>query len=156
MNSRPFFRLSILCCLHRYANKTNANALHQKMLAFNHILSSQRITIERAFGILVRKWGILWRPISFGLPKVAKVVRVCAMLHNICVDRWLRLNPVRYKKDGQMWPDEAGEWGGDDLSPDDEEILARLHNNYVEERSVENSLRNLLMENIYDSGLRAG
>jgi hypothetical protein len=55
-----------------------------------------------------------------------------------------------------MWPDEAGEWGEDDLSPDDEEILARLHNNYVAERNVENSLRNLLMENIYDSGLRAG
>jgi hypothetical protein len=34
-----------------------------KMLAFNHILSSQRITIELAFGVLIRRWGILWRPI---------------------------------------------------------------------------------------------
>lgn len=80
---------------------------------------------------------------------------VCNATQNL-LDRWLRLNPVRYKKDGQLWPDEAGEWGEDDLSPDDEEIITRLHNNYVEERSVENSLRNLLMENIYDSGLRAG
>ena len=30
-----------------------------KMLSFIHILSCQRITIERAFGILVCRWGIL-------------------------------------------------------------------------------------------------
>lgn len=78
------------------------------------------------------------------------------MLHNVCVDRWLRLNPVRYKKEGQMWPDEAGDWGDDDLSPDDDEIIARLHNTHVEERSVESSIRKLLMEDIYESGLRAG
>ena len=55
-----------------------------------------------------------------------------------------------------MWPDEAGDWGDDDLSPDDDEIIARLHNTYVEERSVESSIRKLLMEDIYESGLRAG
>ena len=36
------------------------------------------------------------------LIKVAKIVRVCAMIYNVCVDRWLRKNPVRYKKEGQM------------------------------------------------------
>eukprot|EP00602_Paraphysomonas_sp_CaronLab_P012283 CAMPEP_0185042836 /NCGR_PEP_ID=MMETSP1103-20130426/42581_1 /TAXON_ID=36769 /ORGANISM="Paraphysomonas bandaiensis, Strain Caron Lab Isolate" /LENGTH=363 /DNA_ID=CAMNT_0027582967 /DNA_START=56 /DNA_END=1144 /DNA_ORIENTATION=- len=34
--------------------------LYLKMKAFNNLLSSQRITIERAFGMLVRKFGILW------------------------------------------------------------------------------------------------
>ena len=70
------------------AKRTNL-PLYYKMLAFNNVLSSQRITIERAFGILVRRWGILWRPISFSLCRVAKIARVCAILHNICVDRWL-------------------------------------------------------------------
>ena len=164
-NTNFFFALNIIACsndytkqqftsTYRYAHRNNDS--YEKMLAFNHILSSQRITIERAFGILIRRWGILWRPIAYSLNKVAKIVRVCAMLHNVCVDRWLRKNPVRYKKEGQMWPEEAGEWGEDDLCPDDEEIISRLHNNYTEERSVESSLRSLLMENIYDSGLRAG
>lgn len=127
------------------------------MLAFNHILSSQRITIERAFGILIRRWGILWRPIGFGLNKVAKIARACAMLHNICVDSWLRKNPVRVMKEGQMWPDEAGSWGEEDSCPEDDEIIERLHNNYAEEKvkSADHSIRNLLKQHIYDSGFRA-
>ena len=44
-----------------------------KMIAFNNVLSSQRITIERSFGILVRRWGILWRPISYSLDKFLKL-----------------------------------------------------------------------------------
>ena len=66
--------------------KRNNQLLYFKMLAFNNVLSSQRITIERAFGILVRRWGILWRPIAYSLNRVGKIVRVCPMLHNICVD----------------------------------------------------------------------
>ena len=48
----------------RRAKETN-EVQYRKMLAFNNVLSAQRITIERAFGILVRRWGILWRPIAF-------------------------------------------------------------------------------------------
>jgi hypothetical protein len=40
---------------------------YRKMKAFNNILSSQRITIERAFGIFMRKWGIMWRPLEHAL-----------------------------------------------------------------------------------------
>ena len=80
------------------------------------------------------------------------------MLHNICVDRWLIKNPVRLKKEGRMWPDEPGSWGEEDTCPDDEEIIERLHNNYSDEkaRSSDNSIRNLLKEHIFESGLRAG
>ena len=55
---------------------------------------TQSITIERSFGILLRRWGILWRPISYSLDKIPKIVCVCAILHNICVDRWVKNNPV--------------------------------------------------------------
>ena len=63
--------------------------LYYKMRSFNHTLSSQRITIERAFGQLVRRWGILWSPNSTRLATVSLMVQCCAKLHNICVERWL-------------------------------------------------------------------
>ena len=77
----------------KYAKRTNIEEYY-KLIAFNNVLSSQRITIERALGILIRRWGILWRPITYSLEKVPKIIRVCAMLHNICVDRWVIENPV--------------------------------------------------------------
>ena len=57
----------------RYARRTTFEE-YLKMIAFNNVLSSQRITIERSFGILVRRWGILWRPISHSLDKIPKIV----------------------------------------------------------------------------------
>ena len=61
-----------------------------KMKAFNNILSSQRITIERAFGIFVRKWGILWRPLEHSLRTNALIIKVCSKLHNVCINYWMR------------------------------------------------------------------
>jgi hypothetical protein len=61
--------------------------LYLKMRTFNHVLSSQRITIERAFGQLVRRWGILWCTNSCRLKSVSLMVQCCAKLHNICVER---------------------------------------------------------------------
>jgi hypothetical protein len=54
--------------------------------SFNYHLSVRRQVIERAFGILVRRWGILWRPLDVGLTKWSLIATVCAKLHNICVD----------------------------------------------------------------------
>ena len=39
----------------RYAQRTTFEEF-LKMIAFNNVLSSQRITIERSFGILLRRW----------------------------------------------------------------------------------------------------
>lgn len=44
--------------------------LYEKMLIFNSILSILRSTIERSFGMLVRRFGIFWRPIEFKFEKV--------------------------------------------------------------------------------------
>jgi len=57
---------------------------------YNFIHSSHRTAIERCFGCLVRRWGILWRPLKF--PHGANVAIVFALcrLHNICM---LRRNP---------------------------------------------------------------
>jgi hypothetical protein len=51
-------------------------------------LSSQRITIERAFGMLVRKFGILWRALRYDLATNILVVMTCAKLHNWCIRSW--------------------------------------------------------------------
>lgn len=63
--------------------KTATRDRYLKIKAFNFILSSQRITIERAFGMLVRKFGILWRPLEFPLAQNINITFVCAKLHKM-------------------------------------------------------------------------
>jgi hypothetical protein len=50
--------------------------------AFNFFLSSSRIYIECAFGVLVMRWGILWRTLQFDLGKCQRIVSACMLLHN--------------------------------------------------------------------------
>lgn len=54
--------------------------------AFNYFLSLHRQVIERAFGILVQRWGIFWRPLRVGMERRQCVVRVACKLHNVCID----------------------------------------------------------------------
>ncbi len=56
--------------------------------AFNFYLSRQRQCIERAFGMLVGRFGIFWRPLKINMSRIPLVISVCAKLHNICVDRF--------------------------------------------------------------------
>ena len=54
--------------------------------AYNFYLSQIRITIERAFGILVHRWAILRRSMSMSILKVPALVTCLMRLHNFCVD----------------------------------------------------------------------
>ena len=54
--------------------------------SFNYHLSSMRQSIERAFGLLTRRWGIFWRPLQCDYGRWHIIARVCAKLHNICID----------------------------------------------------------------------
>ena len=81
-----------------------------QMKAFNNALSSYRITIERAFGILIRRFAILAKPLSFDIATNSKVAYVCAQLHNRSVDRWVRngkgsghLEPLRRSHDAEAF-----------------------------------------------------
>ena len=56
---------------------------YKKMRAFNHFLSSQRITSERAFGLLVRRFGCLWKPLEREEKNSRLMVIVCVKLRNI-------------------------------------------------------------------------
>lgn len=55
--------------------------------AFNYLQSAQRIHVERSFGILVARWGILWRPLRCSLHRAQRTIACCMLLHNICLRR---------------------------------------------------------------------
>ena len=80
----------------------------------------------------MQRWGTLWRPIAYSLHKVAKIVKVCAMLHNICVDRFNHLRS--YVNNRRIWPDVPDQIAVDDLMPADDAIISRLHTNYVTQK----------------------
>jgi hypothetical protein len=63
--------------------------LYLKMITYNRVICAIRVTIERAFGQLVRRFGILWKPIEFDVSNIPLLVTTCAILHNICINRWL-------------------------------------------------------------------
>ena len=65
--------------------------------AFNYYLSLNRQVIERAFGILVQRWGIFWHPLRLSMHNRGVAVRVACRLHNICIDdrNSGKLRPIR-------------------------------------------------------------
>jgi hypothetical protein len=56
----------------------------QQKDTFNFFQSSCRIHIEQAFGMLVRRWGILWRRLEMAMERWPLVILCCMKLHNIC------------------------------------------------------------------------
>jgi DDE superfamily endonuclease len=65
-----------------------------KMRAFNYELSSEGITVVRVLGMLVRRFGMLWRAVEIDMLKVPTIFRVTCKLHNVCIDRFIHENPV--------------------------------------------------------------
>jgi hypothetical protein len=55
--------------------------------AFNYYLSRQRQVVERAFGLLIQRWGIFWRPLRVNMDKIPIIITVACKLHNVCVTR---------------------------------------------------------------------
>jgi hypothetical protein len=46
-----------------------------------------RMAIECAFGILVRRWGVFWRPLEVRMDRRSALVGAAMRLHNYCIDR---------------------------------------------------------------------
>lgn len=57
--------------------------------SFNYILSFQRSTVERAFGMLVRKFLLLGRRFEIARERVPQIFKVCCKLHNLSIDHWI-------------------------------------------------------------------
>jgi DDE superfamily endonuclease len=54
--------------------------------SFNFFQSSLRVHVEQTFGMFVHRFGILWRPLEFDLPRASRMVSACALLHNHIID----------------------------------------------------------------------
>lgn len=93
--------------------------------AFNFLLSRQRQVIERAFGLLVGRFGVFWRPLRMKMSHIPLVIRVCCKLHNICIDRFTSSSNVEtyhntsHDTDHQpgdnsqpIWTDQTGMYRG--------------------------------------------
>jgi hypothetical protein len=78
----PFSRRSL-------RGQSREDPLYQKKRAFNYLLAFQRSTVERAFGLLLRKFVILTTRLSYRRRNIKLMFRVCCKLHNMCVDERL-------------------------------------------------------------------
>jgi hypothetical protein len=54
--------------------------------ALNFFHSSLRMPVEQAFGMLVERFGIIWRKLIFSLPVNTLVLSTCFRLHNFCIN----------------------------------------------------------------------
>ena len=53
---------------------------------YDFFQSSNRMPIECAFGIIVRRWGVLWRALSVRFDRRAPLIGACIKLHNFCIN----------------------------------------------------------------------
>ena len=56
---------------------------------FNFFASQLQIRIEMAFGLMVKKWGILARLLTIKLKNIKRLMIAIARLHNFCIDEHL-------------------------------------------------------------------
>ena len=56
----------------------------QSQIDFNKSLSSARVVIEQAFGLLKGRWRCLLTKLDESVDKVLEIITVCCVLHNIC------------------------------------------------------------------------
>jgi DDE superfamily endonuclease len=68
-------------------------SLSEEKDAFNYYLSLNRQGIERAFGLLVQRWGVFWRPLRVSMEHRGLLIRVACKLHNRCIDRFKLARP---------------------------------------------------------------
>jgi hypothetical protein len=67
------------------------NALLPAEDGYNYYLSRMRQNVERAFGLMVRKWGVFWKPLQCANHRWNVVIRCRTKLNNFCIDERLRL-----------------------------------------------------------------
>jgi DDE superfamily endonuclease len=56
--------------------------------SFNFFQSSLRVHVEQTIGIFLHRFGILWRPLEFDLPRSGRIVSACALIHNYIIDNY--------------------------------------------------------------------
>ena len=143
---------------------------YEQMKSFNNFLSSQRITIKGAFGMFVRKWGILWRPLEHSVGINTKIVMVCAKLHNVSITAWKlkgkRSEEIAEMESKYLQHKDAGifmGWQAENVEDLDGEIMsdatiARIMGNHIPcagyAARSQNQRKEEIVKKIYDAGFR--
>lgn len=68
----------------KHACSNESEGLYRDAFNFHH--SSLRIHVKQAFGILFRRWGVLWKPSEFDIGQVPKIISGCMRLSNFCIE----------------------------------------------------------------------
>lgn len=120
------------------------------MRAFNNALSSQRITVERAFGLLVRRFRCFKSAFERREQESILMIIVCVKLHNICVMRWKKNNPNRVPGPEEQFYSPVDDYD-EDADEDQAAELRRLENKYIgaPRRSAQNLVRLRYVDSIY-------
>jgi hypothetical protein len=69
----------------RTAGQLHDDQMGMSRDAFKFFHSSLRMNVEQAVGILVQRFGILWRNLTFSLLACTLVLSACFRLHNLCI-----------------------------------------------------------------------
>ncbi|XP_026439780.1 uncharacterized protein LOC113338585 [Papaver somniferum] len=70
--------------VHGYKRRQTIPAIHKK---FNEYHSAKRKDVERAFGGIKAKWGIIRNPCRYWFPRdLNTIMRDCLIMHNMCVE----------------------------------------------------------------------
>jgi hypothetical protein len=77
-------------CTEQELSHWRGRKINEDKDTFNYFLSLNRQVVERAFGILVGRWGILGRPLRFATDKITLLLRVLCKLHNICINAFVQ------------------------------------------------------------------
>jgi hypothetical protein len=99
------------------------NPLSKAKDTFNYHLSAQRQCVERVFGILQARWGILWRPIKVDFERVKFLLLALCRLHNYIMQDD---NMSRRVHLSQLAHDEDTTWKRGDSSGHLTMVLAQL------------------------------
>ena len=65
------------------------NATKSRYDNYNFYASQLRICIEMLFHLMVKRWGILSRPLTIKMQKVKLLICCIGCLHNFCIDKRL-------------------------------------------------------------------
>ena len=76
-------------------------------IKFNKELSSARVKVECAFGLLKSRWRVLQKRFDSGIDFAVKTATACAVLHNLCI-RWGDDWEEDDNDDGNPCPPNAG------------------------------------------------
>jgi hypothetical protein len=55
--------------------------------SYNFRQSPLRINVECAFGLFMKRWGIMWKPLECSFKRAPAVFKCCVLLHNFCIDQ---------------------------------------------------------------------